>query len=288
MPSFLHFIKTSGEVSMNGEIFDTEVITSKTNSTIVKIGKLSNKKYRNEYKMFVCDGVKLFQEAMDFGAKIEYIIIKNEAVFDEKIVSKIKDCQSFGAKILCVNESVFDKLTDESAPQGIITVVSYFTGLHRRLTNVENADEKEKIMMLESIRDPGNMGTIIRNAVAFGIDRLILSSDCVDIYSSKVVRAAMGAIFKIKIDIVDNFVYSIQKIKSTKTTLGAALGKKSLVLGERNLSKNDVVIIGNEGHGLSQEVLDTVDDTIFIPMAQNTESLNAAMASVIFMWEIYK
>ena len=273
---------------MNGEIFGTEVITSKANSTIVKIGKLSNKKYRNEYKMFVCDGIKLFQEAMDFGAKIEYIIIKNDAIFDEKIVSEIKYYQSLGAKILCVNEGVFDKLTDESAPQGIITVVSYFTGLHRRFTSVENVNENEKIIMLESIRDPGNLGTIIRNAVAFGIDRLILSSDCVDIYSSKVVRAAMGAIFKIKIDIVDDFVASIENTKLNKTVLGAALGKKSLVLGEKKLTKNDVVIIGNEGHGLSQEVLNSVDDTIFIPMAQNTESLNAAMASVIFMWEFYK
>lgn len=273
---------------MNGEIFGTEVITSKTNSTIVKIGKLTNKKYRNEYKMFICDGVKLFQEAMDFGAKIEYIIIKNEVIFDEKIVSKIKECQSKGAKILCVNDGVFDKLTDENAPQGIITVVSYFTGFHRFLANVENANENEKIIMLESIRDPGNMGTIIRNAVAFGIDRLVLSSDCVDIYSSKVVRAAMGAIFKIKIDIVDDFIASIENIKSCKQVLGAALGKKSLVLGEKNLTKNDVIIIGNEGHGLSQEVMNTVNDTIFIPMAQNTESLNAAMASVIFMWEFYK
>lgn len=273
---------------MLGQIFGTEIITSKANSTIVKIAKLSNKKYRNEYKLFVCDGVKLFLEAMEFGAEIEYIILKNEVDFDEKIISKIQKCQSNGAKILCVSEQVFDKLTDESAPQGIITVCAYHTRLHRLLTNVENVDSEEKIMMLESIRDPGNMGTIIRNAVAFGIDRLILSSDCVDIYSSKVLRATMGAIFKIKIDIVDDFVGSIKNIKKNKAVLGAALGKKSLVLGEKELSKNDVVVIGNEGHGLSSDVLDTVSDTIFIPMAENTESLNAAMASVIFMWELYK
>ncbi len=288
MPSFLHFIKTSGEVSMNRQIFGAENITSKTNSSIVKIAKLSNKKYRNEYKMFVCDGIKLFQEAVEFGAKIEYIILKNEMNFDEEIMKKIEICQSNGARILYVNEQIFDKLTEEKAPQGIITVCSYFTDIHRNLTSVENVTNDEKIMMLESIRDPGNMGTIIRNAVAFGIDRLIISSDCVDIYSPKVVRAAMGAIFKLKIDIVENFVESIENIKIKKTVLGAALGKKSLVLGKRNLSNNDVIIIGNEGHGLSNEVLNTVSDTIFIPMAENTESLNAAMASVIFMWELYK
>ena len=273
---------------MLDQVFGTEIITSKTNSTIVKIAKLTNKKYRNEYKMFACDGVKLFQEAVDFGAKIEYVILKNEAVFDEKIIQKIKKCSDNGTKILCLNTQVFEKLTEESAPQGIITVCSYITGLHGRLTNVENVQNNEKILMLESIRDPGNMGTIIRNAVAFGIDRLVLSSDCVDIYSPKVVRAAMGAIFKVKIDIVDSFTGSIEVIKKTRAVLGAALGKKSLVLGEKKLDKTDVIVIGNEGHGISEETLNTVTDTIFIPMAQNTESLNAAMASVIFMWELYK
>ena len=273
---------------MLDQIFGTEAITSKTNSTIVKIAKLTNKKHRNEYGLFACDGVKLFLEASNFGAKIEYIILKNDVDFDEKIIQKIKNCRDNGTKILCVNGQVFEKLTEETAPQGIITVCSYITGLHRRLTSVENAQNCEKILMLESIRDPGNMGTIIRNAVAFGIDRLILSSDCVDIYSPKVVRAAMGAIFKIKIDIVEDFGKTIENLKVNKTVLGAALGKKSLVLGEKSLTRNDVIVIGNEGHGLSEETLNLVSNTIFIPMAENTESLNAAMASVIFMWELYK
>ena len=288
MPSFFAFYKIDGGVSMLGQFLNAEIITSKTNSTIVKIAKLTNKKHRNEYKLFACDGVKLFEEASKFNVKIEYIILKNDVDFDEKIVEKIEQCRQSGAKVLCVNSQIFEKLTVENAPQGIITVCSYITGLHRCLASVENAQNDEKILMLESIRDPGNMGTIIRNAVAFGIDRLILSSDCVDIYSPKVVRAAMGAIFKIKIDIVDNFSSTIENLKKNKTVLGAALGKKSLVLGEKKLTKNDVIIIGNEGHGLSDETLNLVSNTIFIPMAENTESLNAAMASVIFMWELYK
>ena len=274
---------------MFNEIFGTEMITSKANLTIVKIGKLSNKKYRNEENLFVCDGKKLLNEAIDFGAKIRYVIVKNDANLDNDLINKIKKCKENGTNILCVNDQIFDKITEENAPQGIIAVCEYLRELHTRSTVVENVDSDEKIIMLESVRDPGNIGTIIRNAAAFGIDRLVISSDCADIYSQKVIRAAMGAIFKVRIDIVDDFVGTIKSLKkSGKRILSATLGNNSLILGKTELTNRDVVIVGNEGHGLSEEVIDASDETIFIPMCENTESLNAAIASSIFMWELYK
>ncbi len=274
---------------MFNEIFGTELITSKTNSTIVKIGKLSNKKYRNEENLFICDGKKLLNEAINFGANIKYIVIKNDANLDNDIVEKMLKCQNNGTIILCVNDQVFSKLTEESAPQGVIAVCEFLLEKHRRFTVVENWDFNEKILMLESVRDPGNIGTIIRNAAAFGIDRLVFSSDCADIYSQKVIRAAMGAIFKVNIDIVDDFIGTIKILqKNGKRVLSAALNKNSLVLGKIELSNKDVVVVGNEGHGLSNDVISASDETIFIPMCENTESLNAAIASSIFMWELYK
>ena len=270
------------------EIFGVETITSKTNSTIVKIAKLSNKKYRNEENLFLCDGIKLLKEAIDFNAKIKYIIIKNDIKLDDEMIEKIKKCQKNGTMILCVTAQVFSKLTEESAPQGIITVCE-FLEIQKRSTIVENIEMEERIMMLESLRDPGNIGTIIRNAAAFGINRLIFSSDCADIYSSKVIRAAMGAIFKVKIDIVGDFIGTIKSLKKCKKRiLSATLGKNSLILGKIELSSKDVIIVGNEGHGISDEVIAASDETIFIPMCENTESLNAAIASSIFMWELYK
>ena len=274
---------------MLNEIFGTDLITSRTNSTIVKIAKLSNKKYRNEENLFVCDGIKLLNEAMDFGAKIRYIIVKNDANFDADLINKIKKCGENGTNILCVNDQVFEKITDENAPQGVIAVCEFLKEKQRFSTIVENINSSEKIIMLESVRDPGNIGTIIRNAAAFGIDRLILSSDCADIYSQKVIRAAMGAIFKVRIDIVDDFVSTIKSLKKCgKRILSATLGKNSLILGKIELSSSDVIIVGNEGHGISNEAIEASDETIFIPMCKNTESLNAATASSIFMWELYK
>lgn len=274
---------------MNNSILGLSEITSKTNSTIVKIGKLENKKHRNTDKLFVCNGIKLFLEAIKFNVEIEHIVVKNSANFDDEILNEIKAQLKKGVSVLCVSDEVFNKLSEEQAPQGIITVCKYFKDKHTFSAFVENVDLNEKIMLFESIRDPGNVGTIIRNAAAFGIDRIILSSDCADIYSSKVIRAAMGAVFKTKINIVENMKETILNLKKhNKNVLGAALKRDSMILGKYELSTQDAIIVGNEGHGLSNEILELCDNTLFIPMCENTESLNAAIATAIIMWEFLK
>ena len=273
----------------NNDIFCVETITSKTNSTIVKIAKLLDKKYRKEESLFVCNGVKLIEEAFKFNARIKYIVLNNDVVFEEKVIDIIKKIKALGTSILCVSENVFLKLTDEKAPQGVIFVCEYFSEKHTFSTIAKNCDSGEKVLVLESLRDPGNLGTIIRNAAAFGVDRLVLSSDCADIYSPKVVRAAMGAVFKLKIDVVSDLKATLLGMKNGGyNLLGAALEKDSLLLGEYSLKPSDAVIIGNEGHGISSDVLSLCDNTLLIPMCDNTESLNAAMAATIIMWELHK
>ncbi len=275
---------------MNNLIFNVPLISSKTNDKVLEFAKLSNKKYRLLNKKFLCDGIKLFQEASSFGANISYIIIDNNAIFPDEIISEIKKCIDNGTKILCVEKHVFDKLTNENAPQGIITVCDFFERKHTFSANVKNEDFSGKtLMILDSVRDPGNIGTILRNAVAFGIDKLILSSDCVDIYSQKVIRSSMGAIFKIEIQIVEDLSSSIEIIKeSGRRVLAAAINDEALILGKDRVSRDDVVVLGNEGHGISPEIIDKCTNTIFIPMKGNTESLNVAMASAVLMWEISK
>lgn len=275
--------------TMKNYIFRAEFITSRTNSTIVKINKLSNKKYRQEDKLFICDGVKLVKEAIDFSLDIKYIVIREDFELDSDLEKQIYSCQKSGTIVLLVSGAVYEKISEENAPQGVMAVCSFISKNHKSLSVAEKPYDGEKIVMIESVRDPGNIGTILRNACAFGIDRLIFSKDCADFYSQKVVRAAMGALFKMRIDVVDDFVGSINALKSCgKRVYGAALNENSLILGEKKIGACDVIIIGNEGHGISREVLSAVDDTIFIPIEKNTESLNAAMASAIFMWELSK
>ena len=274
---------------MNNTIFNVPLITGRTNSTIVKISKLQNKKYRNEEKLFICDGIKLFLEAVNFDAKIKYVILNNNTEFDNNIINKINDLVANGTILLCVEDYIFDKLTTENAPQGIITVCEYLYKKHSFSNEAFCSNENEKIMIIQSVRDPGNMGTILRNAVAFGIGRLIISSDCADIYSQKVIRSSMGAIFKLNITVCDNLNAAVISLKKQgRRVLGAVLRKDSLTLGKDKITSSDVFVLGNEGHGISDEILNACTDSIFIPMRENTESLNVAIAAAILMWEISK
>lgn len=272
---------------MNSKIFGVELITGRSNSTIAKISKLENKKSRNEEKLFCLDGVKLFLEAYKFGAEIEYLIVKDDARLDEDVIAKIMSLKE-RTRLICVSEAVFSKLTEENAPQGIITVCKYLKN-HRFTGAVNGCDEKEKIMVFESVRDPGNIGAIIRNAAAFGVDRLILSSDCADVYSQKVLRATMGAIFKVKIDIVTDLKSTLKSLKNSgRRVISTTLRNNSLKLGKDAIFPQDVFIIGNEGHGVSEETIEFSNETLFIPMRENTESLNASVAAAVLMWEQYK
>ena len=275
---------------MNNLIFDVPLINGKSNATVAEISKLLTKKYRMQNKLFVCDGIKLFKEAVNANAKIKYIVIDNNASLDNEVVLLIKECVKKGTKILCVEKYIFEKLTTENAPQGIITVCEFYDLKHTISLDLSQIDLEEKsIIILESVRDPGNMGTILRNACAFGIDKLVLSSDCADIYSPKVVRSSMGAIFKLDIHIVDDLKNAIEHLKSEgRRVLAAAIDDTALILGKDKVSRGDVVVLGNEGHGISPDLIEKCSNKIFIPMKGNTESLNVAMASAVIMWEISK
>ena len=287
MPSFFAIIEGGG-IMLNNIKLGVDLITSKSNSTIVKITKLHEKKYRNIDRMFICDGLKLFFEACEFCKKIEYIILNNDIEFDDKVIKKIQNLMLNGTIVLCVTNEVFSKISKENSPQGIITIINHLEEIHNFSTTSDDFDTNGKILVIESVRDPGNIGTIIRNSAAFGIDKLVLTSDCADIYSSKVIRASMGAIFKVKIDVVENITQTISNLKSIgKRILCAGLTNNSLILGKDKISSTDVIVIGNEGHGVSKELTLLCDQIITIPMKSNTESLNAAIAASIFMWEMY-
>ena len=272
---------------MNSQIFNVECITSKANSTIVKIAKLLNKKSRKEEQLFTLDGVKLFMEAYKFGAKIKCVILNENSVFDEDLVEKLKQLQRNNVQILCVAEHVFSKLTEENAPQGIITVCEFLNNL-KFSSVLENLKKDEKIMAFEAIRDPGNIGTILRNAAAFGIDRIIFSSDCADMYSQKVIRASMGAIFKLNITVTDDLCRTLVELKNKqRRIIATTLKENSLQLRKDQITGSDVFVVGNEGHVVSEELISVSDESLFIPMCTNTESLNAAIAAAILMWELY-
>ena len=270
-----------------------EIITSRQNKTISLLASLQKKKAREEEKIFLFDGVKLLSEAVKNGAKIYCIVLDSSLAesVGEKLLSLYGiDIFSLDARILYAIPQVFERLTEEKAPEGVVTAACFMDNIHRNCPSADSliVGEREKILMLQSVRDPQNVGAIIRSARAFSVDRIIMSSDCADIYSAKTVRASMGNIFGIKIDLVDSIPEAISHLRAQgREVYAAALDESARQLGRESFAPNSVVVIGNEGHGLSAEAISAASGTVYIPMAEGVESLNAGVAAAVLMWEVF-
>lgn len=272
---------------------DGEMITSRQNRRVVELGKLTDRKAREATKTFRFDGIKLLAEAIRNGISPETVFLR--ATDAERVMERV--CADVGGdfsldemRILLLSDDVFDKISEEKSPEGVISVAKYIDKLQKIVTiyNSENFSTggNERIVLLESVRDPSNVGAIIRSAAALGVDRLIVSADCADFYHPRAVRASMGAIFNQRIDRVDSLPEAIGSLQSAgRRVYAAALDENAKRLGDFAIEKGDCVVIGNEGHGLSEAVLDACDGKVFIPMSGRTESFNAAVAASILMWE---
>lgn len=250
-------------------------ITSRQNPLIVRLSKLSDKKRRDEEGLFRLDGVKLFGEAVRSCIAVRYVFVK--AGMDEIAADT-------GAEVFEVTDEVLAKLTDEKAPQGIVAFAEKFP----TLPVPEELPPTFRALMLSSIRDPGNLGTIIRTAYAFGIDRVFISPDCADIYSPKVIRSAMGTIFRQNITVAEELdtIHSLRKAGCG--VFAAALKPDAEKVGCFKLPERVCFVVGNEGHGLSDAIIDAADRAAIIPMNADCESLNAAGAAGILSWEMRK
>lgn len=270
-----------------------EIITSRQNKTISFLSSLQKKKAREEEKTFIFDGIKLLSEAIKNGAEIYCVVINSECA--DNVLSKLQelygiDILSLGHKILYAIPSVFERLTDERSPEGVVCAARFMENIHKTYESERDisVSENERILMLESVRDPQNIGAIIRSARAFNVDRIIMSSDCADIYSAKTVRASMGNVFGIRIDRVDSIPSAILSLKAQgRAVYAAALDENAKRLGEDKLESGSVVVIGNEGHGLTPDAIGAATGTIYIPMAKGVESLNAGVAASVLMWEFF-
>ena len=265
-----------------------QYISSKSNALVIRLAKLKEKKYRKAEGLFRFDGIKLFCEAAQSNAPIEYVLVSESA--SEKYCSEV-EAQCECKRLYVLSDDAFAKLTDEQAPEGIVTVCSNLDHITNANDLVSLAKElkDKRVLMLESVRDAGNMGTIIRSARAFGIDALVISSDCADLYNPKTIRAAMGGIFSQRVVAVDSISDTVSRIRENGSHVyAAALNRDAKRLGEIDLKRGDAILIGNEGHGLSSESISACSECVYIPMEEGSESLNAGIAASICMWELYK
>ena len=271
--------------------FDSEIITSRNNQLVKWAAALSDKKNRKESGYFMADGVKLTKEAFEAGLPVDYCIVtetkKTEIVdflSDFKNEEKYKNC-----RVVTVSESVFEKISTEKAPQGVISIIKHLD-FFRELDIIYKEEfflkPEEKAIFLFSVRDPSNLGAVIRSSVAFGTDHVILSSDCADIYNPKTVRSAMGSLFRVKVTTVKDVPSFIEAANANaRRVFAAELTDNAKSLSDISLKGTDIVMIGNEGHGIAPEISSLCDGSVYIPISKKTESLNASVAAAIFMWE---
>ncbi len=274
-------------------VWDGEIIRSRQNRAVVETAKLTDRKARDAGRQFRFDGVKLLEEAIRNGIAPETVLLRESDA--EKVYQRITERCGKGAwdgvgRVLTLSDPVFDKISEEKSPEGVICVAKYIDKFQKNVTIYNGADfsgpAPERIVLLESVRDPVNVGAIIRSAAAIGIDRLILSADCADIYHPRAVRASMGALFSQRIDRTPSLSQAIACLReSGRHVYAAALDAHAARLGSFRVLLGDCVVVGNEGHGLSREVLDACDRRVYIPMSGRVESLNAAVAASLLMWE---
>ena len=265
-----------------------EIITSRQNALLVDTHKLSDRKHRTRQGQFRFDGVKLAAEALIHGVSLRAVLLRqtDAPAVTERVRQMSGRTFSDDTRVVLVSDDVFDRLSEESAPEGILCVAYAQQLLHKPWTADGSVPPlHERVMLLESVRDPSNLGAIIRSAAAFGVDRLILSADCADIYHPRAVRASMGTLFSQRIDRTDDIVSVVAALqKSGRRVFAAALDEGAERLGEIEIREGDCAVVGNEGHGLSAETIKACGHTVYIPMTERAESLNAAVAASLLMW----
>lgn len=229
------------------------------------IRSLRLKKFRKQEQLFVVEGTKLLQEAIQSSYAVEQLF----ATADWLEQNKLPD-----VPINEISLSDLKKVSNLSQPPGVLALVS----MKNNLKVVDN----ELVLVLEHVQDPGNLGTILRSALAFGVNTVVCSTDTVDCYSPKVVQASMGALFHLHVIYTDLSDY-LKERKKISTIYGAHLEGENLYQTE--LKQPATLVMGNESHGLSQSIEQCIDHNVRIPHDSSVESLNVSMATTIILAE---
>ncbi len=252
-----------------------QVIKSKDNNTLKEIKKLKEKKYRVENKKFIIEGFRFLEEGFKSDFIIDKLFIKESSVdkFKEKFSFYINEYEE---KLFIINDSLFKNISGTENSQGVLAVLQM---------KEENFNKEEGLYILaDKVQDPGNLGTIIRTAHSAGCRGVILSKDTVDLYNEKTLRATMGSIFNIPIIHDENLVFTKRLISEGYNLVCSSLDTEKNFY-EVNLVDNAIIAVGNEGNGISDEVMNLATFKVKIPMLGNTESLNVAIAASIMIYE---
>ena len=247
-----------------------ETITSRSNPLCTHLRKLaSDRAYRRKCGEFLCDSPKLLEEALLHGGDLRTVVCTEDAALPPIPA---------GVRLVSVPADVMKSVSPAQAPQGVLAVCAM------RAPALPEMLPGKRYVVLDGVQDPGNVGTILRTADAFRADGMFLVNGCADLYNPKTFRATMGAVFRCPVWNCD-----IPNLRRLLTNSGLPLYGAALradTVDARTLDYSRCAIaIGSEGKGLSQALLAVCDQTVLIPMSDHCESLNAAMAATVLLWE---
>ena len=246
-----------------------ERLASRKNQYIVRLRALAaDGAFRRAEGEYLCDGRKLLLEALDKGAELRSVLWRGEA----EDIAGLETVRQYTA-----SDELFEYASPmKNSPGPVFTV---------RIPEKPDTEQIKSAILLENVQDPGNVGTVIRTAAAMGIDTVILCGACADVYSPKTARATMGAIFRERILHLTPADAAALAHHNGLRLYGAALSDRAADIRKLDV-KTAVVAVGSEGRGLSEELLALCDGELIIPMAPGSESLNAAVAGSIVLWEM--
>lgn len=245
-------------------------ITSVNNDLVKNTVKLQQKKYRNIEKKFLLEGYKAIKEAFDSGIILEHVFVDK---------NKIKEYEFCKDILIEASEPVLKKIsTTDSTPEAVAIGV-------QKIFDIKDLKNVQKVVLLENIKDSGNLGTILRSAVAFGADAVVLFGDCVDIYNSKTVRASVGNLWKLPIVQIKD-VESFNKIFKDFNKI-ATLPRSKNLLKTYRINLPAVVMFGSEADGLTDELIKFSNDSVKIEMSTKVESLNLATSVSVILYELF-
>ncbi len=271
------------------------MITSTGNPRIRNVVQLmTSAKTRREQKSYVIEGLKLFEEA-----PVEQMrqVFLTEAALEKarqirpEVAGWVMNAPMLnlrGPACELVSDEVFKRMSDTRTPQGVLCVMTMPEQSMTELINKtcrERLEENKLILVLEGIQDPGNLGTMLRTAEAAGVSFLLADRQTADLYNPKVIRSTMGAIYRIPVIYTEHLSASLNELKAAGVRLGAAHLKGKRSYWSEVFPKKTAILIGNEGSGLSDEVTRLADFLVKIPMQGEVESLNAAIAAGLLMYE---
>jgi TrmH family RNA methyltransferase len=268
-----------------------EKITSRDNPMIVNAMKLvSSAKHRREQGLFFAEGMRLCTDAASSGVQIEQLFYTQEA--KTKYSDAVIRLQQCAKRSFLISAALAEKLSDTKSPQGVFCVCKT---LDKCEILYHDNKRPQCIIGLENIQDPSNMGTILRTAEALGLDGAILTGECCDVYSPKVLRGSMGAVFRLPVLVENDTSALLERLHRENFVLFASVPRDNAVKitdpavrAQVADKRGAVVFVGNEGNGMTESTIAACDQTVTIPMEGRAESLNAAVAASILMWELVR